>query len=376
MGVPEKDPGKGFYVSRQTAELLVALRDARTCSLPLCPPLVLRKIVTYARQNLISLQDTPYYHCVARCVRRAWLWGFDEYAARDYSHRKAWVIDRLAQLTLSFAIDICAYAVMSNHYHVVLHVDATRAKAWTQHEVVERWSKLFRIPEWVKHWRQGLADEAEYERVRIVVERWRERLQDISWFMRALNEHLARKANAEDKCKGRFWEGRFRSQALLDEAGLLTAMAYVDLNPVRAGIASSPEVSPFTSIHERIVELRGGTQELRSVTHCVNVPLLRFGAGDFNGHASIPCHFHDYLELLDWTGRAIRSDTHGAIDSALPPIMQRLKIDANAWRVAMRPAGNVFGRAMGRLNRMRLHARTLGQSWIRGLQAAESLYTG
>ena len=50
----------------------------------------------YARKNLVSLQDTPYYHCVARCVRRAWLWGVDEYAGKDYSHRKQWVIDRLA----------------------------------------------------------------------------------------------------------------------------------------------------------------------------------------------------------------------------------------------------------------------------------------
>jgi hypothetical protein len=226
----------------------------------------------------------------------------------------------------------------------------------------------------MQRWRQGLADAAECESVRIVVERWRERLRDISWFMRALNEHLARRANAEDHCKGRFWEGRFKSQALLDEAALLTAMAYVELNPIRAGIAASPENSPFTSLYERIAALKGGTEEPRSVMRA-NVPLLCFRARDSDGHASIPCHFHDYLELVDWTGRAIRSDERGAIDTALPPIMQRLKIDANAWRVAMRPGGNVFGRAMGRLNRMHLHARTLGQSWIRGLQAAKALYT-
>ena len=83
--------------------------------------------MTYARKALISLQDTPYYHVVARCVRRAWLWGFDEYAGRDYSHRKAWVLERLTQLSSMFAIDICAYAIMSNHYHLVVHVDQERA---------------------------------------------------------------------------------------------------------------------------------------------------------------------------------------------------------------------------------------------------------
>ena len=79
--------------------------------------------MTYARKTLVSLNDTPYYHVVARCVRRAWLWGVDEYAGRDYSHRKAWVLERLASQASIFAIDVCAYAVMSNHYHLVLHVD-------------------------------------------------------------------------------------------------------------------------------------------------------------------------------------------------------------------------------------------------------------
>src|SRR5687767_1047813 len=72
----------------------------------------------YARQSLVSLNDTPYYHVIARCVRRAWLWGFDEYSGRDYSHRKHWVLERLQLLTSIFSVDICAYAVMSNHYHL------------------------------------------------------------------------------------------------------------------------------------------------------------------------------------------------------------------------------------------------------------------
>ena len=100
----------------------------------------------YARKNLVSLQDTPYYHCIARCVRRAWLWGVDEYAGKDYSHRKQWVTERLAQLANIFSIEICAYAVMSNHYHLLLYVNRQRARTWSQQTVIERWEQLFRLP--------------------------------------------------------------------------------------------------------------------------------------------------------------------------------------------------------------------------------------
>ena len=115
----------------------------------------------YARKSLISLQDTPYYHCIARCVRRAWLWGKDKYAGKDYSHRKQWVIDRLAQLSEVFAIEVCAYAVMSDHYHLVLYVDEKRNSSWSDDEVVERWSTLFRVPPVVQRGREADASEVE-----------------------------------------------------------------------------------------------------------------------------------------------------------------------------------------------------------------------
>ena len=107
----------------------------------------------YARQALVCLNDTPYYHVIARCVRRAWLCGFDEYAGRDYSHRKHWVLERLRFLSSVFAIDICAYAVMSNHYHLVLHVDQRRIADCTQPEIIERWSRQFSVPSIVQRWR-------------------------------------------------------------------------------------------------------------------------------------------------------------------------------------------------------------------------------
>ena len=324
--------------------------------------------MTYPTKALVSLSDTPYYHVVARCVRRAWLWGLDEYAGRDYSHRKTWVLDRLAHLTHLFTIDVCAYAVMSNHYHLVLHVDQSRARGLTLEEVAQRWRQLFNAPPLVEKYLAGEATGAEQREAEVLLTRWRARLCDLSWFMKCMNEHLARRANAEDQCKGRFWEGRFRSQALLDEAGLLTAMAYVDLNPVRAGVAMTPEASPFTSIMQRIRTSREPTFRAE--------PALRPLREVTSTRESIPFQLRDYLTLVDWSGRAIRADKAGAIDAELPPILQRLSIDEKAWRRAMRPSGNVFGRAMGRLDKLRLHAHTLGQSWVRGLRHSQRLFTG
>jgi len=327
--------------------------------------------MTYPRKTLISLEDTPYYHVISRCVRRAWLWGVDEYAGRDYSHRKAWVLDRLQQLTSVFAIDVCAYAVMSDHYHLVLHVDRARAHAWSEKEVIERWRELFSIPEIVERSMSGTASEAERSLAREFVEQRRQRLYDVSWFMRCLNEYLARRANAEDDCTGRFWEGRFKSQALLDEAGLLTAMAYVDLNRVRAGIAKTPEESEFTSIYERIRCIRLG----RRSSPDRPVKLMPFQDERRSSSTAIPFRRVDYIRLIDWTGRARRHDKRGSIDRALPPILLRLHIDAKGWRTAMRTRSCVFGRAVGRLERMRLHAKALGQSWIRGMYQTARLFT-
>ena len=325
----------------------------------------------YARKALVSLNDTPYYHVVARCVRRAWLWGLDEYSGRDYSHRKDWVLERLGLLTSIFTIEICAYAVMSNHYHLVLHVDHSRARRLSEQEVVTRWAQVFDTPHAITKYMRGEAEEVERELAQSMIELWRSRLYDISWFMKCLNEYLARRANAEDNCTGKFWEGRFRSQALLDEAGLLTAMTYVDLNPIRAGIAATPEESQFTSVYDRIRELKKATERERDHRPVVR---LRPFALSAKRDAAIPYALSDYLELVDWTGRRIRDDKRGFIDDSLPQIVQRLNIDSGAWSIAMQPHGNVFGRALGKLNHMRLHASTLGQSWIRGMTGARRMY--
>lgn len=148
------------------------------------------------------------------------------------------------ELSGVFAVDVCAYAIMSNH--LVVHVDQQRAKSWTADEVIERRTRIFCKPSLIKRFEECEATEAEREVATRSIALWRSRWCDVSWYLRCLNEHLTRRANVEDNCRGRFWEGRFKFQALLDEVGLLTAMAYVDLNHVRAGIAPTPEDSEFT----------------------------------------------------------------------------------------------------------------------------------
>ena len=207
----------------------------------------------YPRHAQVSTETTPYYHCVSRCVRRAFLCGWDRLTGQSYEHRKQWVVDRLALLGDVFCIDVCAYAIMANHHHVVLRLNPEQAAHLSEDDVLERWCRLFGLPLLVERYRQGLStSDVEAETAREWIATYRERLADLSWFMRCLNEPIARWANAEDGVTGRFWEGRFKSQALLDEAALLTCMSYVDLNSVRAAIAQTPEASDYTSIQERI----------------------------------------------------------------------------------------------------------------------------
>ena len=190
-----------------------------------------------ARNTIISLNDTPYYHCVARCVRRAFLCGVDNYSGNNYDHRRQWLEDKLHATASAFAIKLCAYAVMSNHYHVVLHVRSDLANGWSDREVVNRWHSLFSGNVISQRF---LANESisgiQKKLLAKDIETWRARLCDISWYMRIVYEALARKANQEDNYTGRFWEGRFKSQALLDERALLSCMAYVDLNPIKSRV--------------------------------------------------------------------------------------------------------------------------------------------
>ncbi len=287
--------------------------------------------MTKPRKHQVSLDATPYYHCVSRCVRRAFLCGTDHMTGQCYEHRRGWLEEKLLSLPQVFAVDVAAYAIMSNHYHAVLFIDAERANRWSDTEVIERWHTLFSGNMLSQRFLSGDAlGVAEQKRLQIYVEEWRSRLSSISWFMRLLNEAIAREANQEDQCTGRFWEGRFKSQALLDDAALAACMAYVDLNPVRANMAATPEASKYTSVKRRIKKAKVSkqpnhpNQQAKGLLPFVGNPRKNIPIG-------IQMKLTDYLQLVDWTGRIIRHDKRGAIAQNTAAILDRLGIDDAQW---------------------------------------------
>jgi REP element-mobilizing transposase RayT len=292
------------------------------------------------RSQQISLSDTPYYHICSRTVRKAFLCGVDKETGVSYEHRRSWIEKRIFQLSQVFTMDICAHAVMHNHLHLVLHVDSEQVKNWTTLDVLSRWHKLFKGTLLTrKYQREQSLTKFEMEIVEETAQVYKQRLIDISWFMRALNEPIARQANKEDKCTGHFWEGRFKSQALLDEGALLSCMVYVDLNPVRAGIAPTPEQSSFTSIQLRIKAALMGEQPTKLLSFIGNEHQEKTSGISFN--------LKDYLTLVDETGRVIREDKRGAIETKTANILSRLHISDESWLKLTTNFEGIFTGAVG-----------------------------
>ena len=353
--------------------------------------------MTTARKEQVALEATPFYHCYVRCVRRAFLCGDDHLTGENYDYRKQWIVSRIKFLSYVYAIDICAYAVMSNHYHVVLHVDKQRALNWSMQEVAERWLQLYKGNLLVDRWlaKPETISEAEMEKIAECIEQWRERLYDIGWFMRGVNEKIARMANEEENCKGRFWEGRYKSQALLDQAALLSCMAYVDLNPVRAGIADSLENSDFTAIQQRLAEyaqthvvdraeaLTANVQKQKDLEEELGLheqaqaPLMPF---DGSAHTpvdwALPFTQEDYFDLVDKTGRAIREGKRGFIAADAPPVIQRLGINPDKWVSHVKNFGRNFSIGIGQEKRMQAFAHLLQIGLGKGVRQSRLLFNG
>jgi putative transposase len=242
-----------------------------------------------------------------------------------------------------------------------LRIDPGRARSWTDEQVTARYEKLFRHT--VRQWRKS----PETEQLRKLLQ-WRRRLWDLSWFMRCLNESIARRANREDHCTGRFWEGRFRSQALLDEGALLTCMSYVELNPIRAGVATTLEDSEFTSIRERLlVAARGqAVEESR---------LLPFADQLVEGRKPLPVRFVDYVELLRWTAASVTA-ARGSEDvpAGIGRLLARSGLESRSFVASVQNYARSFFTMVGHVQRIEVECRRRGYRRRPGLVAARRMY--
>ena len=210
------------------------------------------------RSESFNPREVCIVHCIQRCVRRAFLTGLDPLTGRNYEGRREWIRARLECLASVFGIDVLTYSILSNHLHVIIRNRPDVVDQWSDEEVARRWLSLFpgqRVDEFLGQPTRSSID-ALVRNAGLLAE-IRERLSNPSWFMRALAEPIARMANKEDQCTGRFWEGRFKAQAIRDEAGLLACSMYVDLNPIRAALAQTLKDSVHTSALDRILGMEG-----------------------------------------------------------------------------------------------------------------------
>jgi len=352
------------------------------------------RMSTYARALLIPTGTDCVVHAVIRCVRRAWLCGVDPYTGKDFEHRRQWMRERLQHLAKVFAIEVCAYSIMSNHSYFVLWCRPSLAAEWSPEEVARRWLQVFGChgAEPGESAVQRLAGNA--ARIAEI----RARLGSVSWFMRSLNEWIARKANSEDECTGRFWEGRFKCQLLEDDGAVLACMAYVDLNPVRAKMAQSLESSEFTSVYDRITARQAraelaalqaqdtsGETDFAPMTpeQSALVAQAREEAGaaawlcpfdQNNGHTLLALREEDYLKLRDWTGRCFVHGKQGALPEGMPPLLEKMELDVEQWVESVRRYGGLFHRVAGKLTTLRRKAHELGQHWLVGVRACRCVF--
>ncbi len=328
-----------------------------------------------ARHNRSEIFDpdrVSVMHCINRAVRRAMLCGIDKFSGKSYEHRRDWIKDRLIFLAKFYGIDVLGYAIMGNHLHCILRNRPDVVETWTDDEVARRIWFLFPRR---KDQDGAPCDPTQFELNMLtsskkMLAQYRSRLSDISWLMRQVAEHVAVRANREDQCTGRFWEGRFKSQPLLDEAAMLACSAYVDLNPVRAAIAETPEASDFTSVQDRIESLKAKSRskaktakQKRAVAAGLRDrwlspvylnerkavgPLVSQSDARASDKGFLPVKLVDYLKLVDWTGRQIAQGRRGRIPERCKPILDRLGLSREIWCDLVKDFGRLFGRVAGR----------------------------
>ena len=328
------------------------------------------------RSKYVQDGEIGVYHCTTRCVRRAFLYGYDAYSGRNYSHRKAWISERLQVLSSIFAIEVFEFSVMANHYHVILRTRPDIVQGWSDYEVASRWLTLCpnryrskkKPPPAIEDQIRALASCSDR------IAELRRRLSNLSWFMARLNEYIARAANEEDDVKGRFWESRFKCQVLLDDAAIAACMVYVGLNPIRAGQATTPEDSDFTGIQLRIRSFRSKTGKTQKKAPPDSADWLYPISSDMDPNGILTMSTEEYFDLVDRSGRIIRSDKQGFITEDIEPILYRLGVISSAWLDTVSNFGDKFHLVAGLLHNIRSYADRIGSRWFVGVSSARAVF--
>jgi REP element-mobilizing transposase RayT len=337
------------------------------------------------RRDVVDPSVVQIFHVFNRCVRRAFLCGCDAITGQDYSHRKSWLQNRMEFLAGIFAFDIATFAIMSNHFHLVLRSRPDIVAAWSDHDVVWRNLKLQGKAWFREDGAERKSTAREIGRILddpVEVERIRGKLSDLSFLMSYFDEHIAKKSNREDGVQGAFWEGTYGCELIEDENSLLACMAYVDLNPIRAMLAQSLEESDFTGAFERIHELRqqlaigepdietdrrASSQDASSQADSTDfrpianstlnwerqnherigwlapVEIEPTGSGldldSFGRRPSrkgfLPISLLKYLEVVEWAGRQMRPDKRGSIPDTLAPVFERVGFTSSGFLESM-----------------------------------------
>jgi len=262
--------------------------------------------MTYRRSKYLNLETTKYYHCITRCVRRSFLCGYDEVTQKDYNYRKEIIKNFLQILTKAYFIEICSYAIMCNHIHLVLYVNDTNVQSVKDDEILNRWSLIY--PSSASEIKYSILNNDPEDDIKSKIERCRNKLCCISSFMEKFNLTLSKQFNKEDNCKGRFWEGNFYLQPIYDMQALINTMIYVDLNPIRAKMVCYPEEHDCCSISERFNKVKIQLKRLNISTIKITEDLINsffqleylLILGDINifdekHHVSL----YDYFKLVD-----------------------------------------------------------------------------
>lgn len=345
--------------------------------------------MTLPRSKLVDIEVTRWYHCISRCVRRANLLGEGE----QIGERKHWIERRLQELDSIFAVSVGGFAILDNHLHLLLRLDADEAQRWSDEQVVERWFRLY-PPRGTDRKPLPAAKREELIKEKLADAEWlretRARLSSLSWLMKCLKEPLSRMVNKAEHCTGAFFEGRFKSIAVLDQEALLTVCTYIDLNPVAAGIARTPEESAHTSVKARVEHVvgngriadvqaaqRGSVSGSRAARQLEDklwlIPIEDRRRVDSQREGMLEGFTLDnYLLLLEYTGRLLR-DGKATICAEVTDILTRIGSTAAAWERRMQRlhGGRLLGRFIaGSREALQRATQRLGISRLANLKAA------